>query len=677
MKKNKKIISLALALTLSMSAVYGGGFTIFAEDGLQELKYENNNPEDEVLNNNPDYFPASDTNNTMNWKLSETFSDEFNDNTLNTERWHDMHQYWVGRAPAYYNTENIHFKDGVLLLRSDWTGEYLDAPDGAAALAGDPIMTASVIQSKLKSGYGYYEIKSRTAPISLTSAFWLQGKTKEVDVYEQLGRAKKGHEPDEFPINTHDFAGGWDNDLTTPFKYKTGIDLTVDFHTYGFEWGPDWLKFYFDGELVHAMENVKFYESMNIFADTEAFRWNGYPEEEDFFFDDDGRFSGDFEVDYIRVWRSDEPQNDDVPVVKMPEAKLGKSNYGTPATNSGAVDAAWNNANELTNFGIVSGGLEKFKATSEIKTLWDEDNFYILVEVLDNDVFINETNLWNGDCIDLYFDMGNEKTTEGYDPNDFSVKIIPDGRVVPHANAPSGITCDVLDNDKGYTLQISVPWKGFDPTKNAIFGFDAQVNEGSSDAGERVAIALWSSKTGDVWQSTLTSGNIMLSKDEVKVFSDVPSDNPYLNAINGVVDAGLFLGVSSTEFAPNSDVTYGMALNVLYRNNGGGNVIGGDNWFKPGENWATENSILDEVNVHEKITRENLALAIFRSMSSSQMAEALTDLNDADSVSSNCKDAVSWAVKNGVITAVDGNFNPSNLVSRGEFAEIIMNLNAL
>ena len=483
------------------------------DDGMNEQF----NPDNEVIAETTTVFPMSDPENTRDWQLSETFTDEFETPELNRVRWTDDIA-WVGRFPSYFVPENVTHEDGKLVLKSDW-GEMVKDETGFVVKQNEMTQgfEAATVMSNEQSGYGYYEVRTRTSQISMTSSFWFFGDTKEIDVYEQLGRAKINHASDAFPMNTHDHGDGWENDTPTPFTYHTGEDLTLDYHTYGLEWGPDWLKFYYDGELVHAIENWYFNEPMNIRFDTETFKWNGYPEQEDFYtyidpLTGETRDTGDFHIDYIRVWRTETDQTDEMPPApEIPEPQVIQAVKGSPAdiTAEGVIDPIWETTEEVSDLKLLSGGIEKLNAKMTAKTMWDEDYLYILSEVTDKDVFYNKEEIHNGDCVDLYIDGGNEKNKDKYDENDLSLKLMPDGTL---GKAVEGVELSsYIPTGEGYVVQTKIPWTILQttPELDKVIGFDVQLNEGHTMTKRREAFTAWN---GDdkLWKTLLRSGNLKL-----------------------------------------------------------------------------------------------------------------------------------------------------------------------
>jgi hypothetical protein len=56
---------------------------------------------------------------------------------------------------------------------------------------------------------------------------------------------------------------------------------------------------------------------------------------------------------------------------------------------------------------------------ASFRTLWDENNFYAFVQVVDDTILttVNTASPWLNDCVEIFFDGGNEKASS-YDAND-------------------------------------------------------------------------------------------------------------------------------------------------------------------------------------------------------------------------------------------------------------------
>jgi len=257
------------------------------------------------------------------WYISQTFTDEFDGPVLDREKWINTHHYWKGRQPSIFEDNNVRVDTDrkELILRTDWTDEPTEKM--IHSNAGNTNLDrqyrnyrAAAVSSMKKTGYGYYEIKARTAPVSITSSWWLQcnDATIEIDIFEQIGRPKKTWDPNGATISVGGFI--YPNQKWTFLGRKdinTEIDLTAGYHIYGFEWGPHYVRAYLDGNIYWEMENKWFFEPMWMFFDMETFIWQGYAEKEDFIYFTDPltgetRFTGDYCVQYMRKWISETPQ---------------------------------------------------------------------------------------------------------------------------------------------------------------------------------------------------------------------------------------------------------------------------------------------------------------------------------------------------------------------------------
>jgi len=257
------------------------------------------------------------------WHISQTYTDEFDGPVLDREKWINTHHYWRGRQPSIFEDDNVRIDTDrqELVLRTDWTDEPTEKMFRSNDRNTNPDrqyrnFRAAAVSSMKKTGYGYYEIKSRTAPVSITSSWWLQSNEAqiEIDMFEQIGRPKKTWEPNGATISVggHIYPGGQWTSLGRD-DVNTGIDLTADYHVYGFEWGPHYVRTYLDGDIYWEMENKWFFEPMWMFFDMETFIWQGYAEKEDFQYLTDPltgetRFTGDFCVQYMRKWVTETPQ---------------------------------------------------------------------------------------------------------------------------------------------------------------------------------------------------------------------------------------------------------------------------------------------------------------------------------------------------------------------------------
>lgn len=260
--------------------------------------------------------PATDPQNSEGWALVEAVSDEFEADRLDESKWliqgrnGEYRSNFIGRAPSQFSTNNVRLESGMLKLQSRWDPGFdfspkIDYSDKKAENGRryENITSAAVI-SKTQVLYGYFEIKCKAAPASVTSSFWMTGNQSELDVFEFSGRPKQRHKvhlESELWSSIHDWSkpGGpttWTDRLQLGWKVADG------FHVYALEWDSDYLKFYADGELVREVSKQDVGEEgwvidkpVWVWVDSEVFPWHGIPEKED--------LPVDYEIEYLRVWQ--------------------------------------------------------------------------------------------------------------------------------------------------------------------------------------------------------------------------------------------------------------------------------------------------------------------------------------------------------------------------------------
>ncbi|WP_448191915.1 cellulase family glycosylhydrolase [Azospirillum sp. sgz301742] len=174
-----------------------------------------------------------------------------------------------------------------------------------AGLTNGKTYTSGVIQTrgKFSCTYGYFEIRCKMpGGLGFWPAFWLMAEDlatlPELDVMEFASKF-----PNEYPINAHWNDGSGQTSIGDEQGYvgnfiKNLPDLRAGFHTYGLEWTPSFLTYYFDGQQIFQRAtpaNAGFDEPHYIIVNMAVggtAGWVGPP---------DGS-TQTFEVDYVRVW---------------------------------------------------------------------------------------------------------------------------------------------------------------------------------------------------------------------------------------------------------------------------------------------------------------------------------------------------------------------------------------
>ena len=172
-------------------------------------------------------------------------------------------------------------------------------------------------------------------------------------------------------------------------------------------------------------------------------------------------------------------------------------------------------------------------------------------------------------------------------------------------------------------------------------------------------------------------------------FTDVHSWDWFYEPVQFVYTMDIMNGVTSTSFAPNSNITRGMVVTMLWRMAGEPYVGGGsfddvaaNEYYSTAVAWSAKNNIVNGVTdstfgVNTDITREQLAVILYRyakSLGYSTTGGSLIGYSDASSISDYAKDAMAWAVKNEIITGVTyTRLNPTGNATRAAVAQMFMN----
>lgn len=255
-------------------------------------------------------IPAND----KNWDLNTLlFQDEFTGTAIDNSKWNAIND---GTNNQYFdfNSNNV-----TVINYSGINCLNLKVTDGNTS--GKPIH-ASYIVSDNSFGCGYYEIRCKIHcwGSSYMPAFWVMfglGCSPPCDNCETVpGYWYKENDffeikcnPNNFNMssNAHYYSGcnyNYANDPLIPDLEDGGDNLYVDhfvsgtslyneFHTYGYEWTPERVIFYLDGEPYRTL-NYSLIDNTPLYIRIDNKFQNGEIT--------DATFPGDMYVDYVRVY---------------------------------------------------------------------------------------------------------------------------------------------------------------------------------------------------------------------------------------------------------------------------------------------------------------------------------------------------------------------------------------
>jgi len=243
------------------------------------------------------------------WKL--VWHDEFNGRKLSPKRWNVLIREQSKHGELqYYVPDDVYLENGCLRLRSrvrDFGPQHYTS--GRVNTSG-----------KFAPVYGRFEIRARLPRgQGLWPAHWLYPQQRdwamEYLMAEAVANGKERLIPEDRPwyteIDIMEYLGHETNVVYGTFHYHTfdgqkksssgkwtsATDFSRDFHVFALEWEPDALRWYIDGQLLHATSNGVPHKPHYLILNTAVGgRWPGNP-------DATTVFPQYHDIDYVRVYQ--------------------------------------------------------------------------------------------------------------------------------------------------------------------------------------------------------------------------------------------------------------------------------------------------------------------------------------------------------------------------------------
>lgn len=168
-------------------------------------------------------------------------------------------------------------------------------------------------------------------------------------------------------------------------------------------------------------------------------------------------------------------------------------------------------------------------------------------------------------------------------------------------------------------------------------------------------------------------------------FTDVPATHWAAGAVAFVSSQGLLQGTGASAFAPGQPMTRAMLVTALWREAGSPVVnyamdfddVDEDQWYTEAVRWAASEGIVTGTgkgfSPDAALTRESLAAILFRYAGGQADADQLGSYADGAGVSAWAREAMNWAVAQGLITGKSGGrLDPGGTASRAEVSAILM-----
>lgn len=165
-------------------------------------------------------------------------------------------------------------------------------------------------------------------------------------------------------------------------------------------------------------------------------------------------------------------------------------------------------------------------------------------------------------------------------------------------------------------------------------------------------------------------GNQTINLTPQSLFTDVPDGHTFQKDIVWVYYRGIMKGTSASTFSPASSTNRQQLWMVLGRISGSSPAD-----MAMAREWAVNTGVSDGTKPTSSLTRQQMVTMLYRWAQSKGYVGvttgSLAGYNDASSVAAYAKDAMTWAVGNGIINGSGNSLNPGGTATRGQFAAIM------
>ncbi len=254
---------------------------------------------------------------TSGWDL--IFTDEFNGTALDLTKWIMCNPSFASSCNPWNNekekfntsssgNQNIVVSDGVLHLvtTKDSKGQIWS---GMVSTGPNKFNYNQPGYQSFQFTYGYYEGRVRMPKGNgFWPSLWMLPDQDKYGAWPDSGEYDVVEIPGNTPTEYH-FTSHWGPNGSgicghpcTP-QQATIADSSADYHTYGFDWEPDGLTWYVDGQKMGnkvtdpgAIKQTPFYIIANFSVGGDWGPLHGAP-------DATTKFPASMDIDYLRVWQ--------------------------------------------------------------------------------------------------------------------------------------------------------------------------------------------------------------------------------------------------------------------------------------------------------------------------------------------------------------------------------------
>ncbi|MBN1950175.1 MAG: T9SS type A sorting domain-containing protein [Bacteroidales bacterium] len=160
--------------------------------------------------------------------------------------------------------------------------------------------------------------------------------------------------------------------------------------------------------------------------------------------------------------------------------------------------------------------------TATADVTWDADSIYMTIDIVDDVMHIGEANIYEGDNIEVYFDMDNSKNplwprnsgwpNTSYDENDYQFRLTPEVDW-DSVNTIGGVRQVYAATADGYTFGLSICWDSllvdFAAVEGTEIGFDFVVSDNDGDYRNQIS---WAAPNTMPWNDASLLGTVKLDE---------------------------------------------------------------------------------------------------------------------------------------------------------------------
>ena len=238
------------------------------------------------------------------------------------------------------------------------------------------------------------------------------------------------------------------------------------------------------------------------------------------------------------------------------------------------------------------------------------------------------------------------------------------GYKVTIASAENGtVTADKKEAGKDATITLTLqPASGYSLAAMVITSKDGKTVSAAKKSDTQYTFQMPAS---DV------SVQAVFMKSDIPGFTDVPADHTFYKEISWAAKKGIMNGTGNGQFSPGRTVSRQQLWMVLARTSGSSPAN-----MAEARTWAINSGISDGSNPTGPVSRQQLVTMLYRYAVKQNTAlsgsKDISTYADADSVSGYAKDAIAWAVGNGIVSGTSGNrLNPQGSATRAHFAAFL------